>query len=160
MLDDKTIFLNMATSYQVQMGYKESWIYVVFKKKFGDWPNDLFKKRTPIEPSSEFLDWIKDQRTTNFKQADENLLLIDKQKLGTMQRSLTRRGKTASQLAKKFGITARTVQRYTSIPRAEYEAQALTRSKPWEALGMSRATWYRRGKPLQASTNPLLEEFA
>jgi len=25
---------------------------------------------------------------------------------------------------------------------------AETRAKPWEALGMSRATWYRRGKPM------------
>jgi hypothetical protein len=28
-------------------------------------------------------------------------------------------------------------------PRAEYEANSLTRTKPWEALGISRATWYR-----------------
>lgn len=32
-------------------------------------------------------------------------------------------------------------------PRAEYEAQSVARSKPWTALGMSRATWYRAGKP-------------
>jgi hypothetical protein len=31
--------------------------------------------------------------------------------------------------------------------RAEYEAGSLTRKKPWEALGMSRRTWYRRGRP-------------
>jgi len=34
-----------------------------------------------------------------------------------------------------------------AIPRAEYEAQSAARQEPWEALGMSRATWYRRGKP-------------
>ena len=28
-------------------------------------------------------------------------------------------------------------------PRAEYEAQSLNRTKPWERLGMSRRTWYR-----------------
>jgi hypothetical protein len=32
-------------------------------------------------------------------------------------------------------------------PRAEYEANSLSRSKPWAALGMSRAAWYRAGKP-------------
>lgn len=32
-------------------------------------------------------------------------------------------------------------------PRAEYEAQSLSRTKPWTALGMSRAAWYRARKP-------------
>lgn len=32
--------------------------------------------------------------------------------------------------------------------RAEYEAAAISRKKPWAALGMSRASWYRAGKPV------------
>jgi hypothetical protein len=32
--------------------------------------------------------------------------------------------------------------------RAEYLAQALSRSKLWEAYGISRRTWERRGKPM------------
>lgn len=35
-----------------------------------------------------------------------------------------------------------------AVPREEYEASSLSRHKPWEKLGMSRATWYRQGKPL------------
>jgi hypothetical protein len=31
--------------------------------------------------------------------------------------------------------------------RADYEANSISRSKPWERLGMSRASWYRAGKP-------------
>ncbi|NUB25780.1 hypothetical protein GAY30_12885 [Azospirillum brasilense] len=31
-----------------------------------------------------------------------------------------------------------------STPRAEYEANSLSREEPWEAEGCSRATWYRR----------------
>ncbi len=156
MIDEKLIFLNMATSHQQRMGYKEGWIYVVFKKKFGTWPNDLFKEKTPVEPSPEFLNWIKNQRNTDFEKEGKNLVLIEQAKLKALHKLLPRRGKTASQLAKSFGITARTVQRYTSIPRAEYEANSLTRSKPWEALSMSRATWYRKGKP----EPELLEESA
>ena len=34
-----------------------------------------------------------------------------------------------------------------SIPREQYEARSLSKEKPWERLGMSRATWYRQGKP-------------
>lgn len=32
-------------------------------------------------------------------------------------------------------------------PRAEYEANSTSRSKPWDAAGMSRAAWYRANKP-------------
>jgi hypothetical protein len=38
-------------------------------------------------------------------------------------------------------------RRQGAKPRSEYEAQALSRTKPWVALGMSRAGWYRAGKP-------------
>jgi predicted transcriptional regulator len=54
---------------------------------------------------------------------------------------------TAKEIAKKWGVSVQTVRRYIALPRAEYEANSLTKSKPWEALGLSRATWYRHGKP-------------
>lgn len=38
-------------------------------------------------------------------------------------------------------------------PRADYEAKSISRNKPWQALGMSRRTWYRAGKP-NAGTSP------
>jgi hypothetical protein len=31
--------------------------------------------------------------------------------------------------------------------RADYEDAALSRKQPWKAIGMSRASWYRAGKP-------------
>jgi hypothetical protein len=34
-----------------------------------------------------------------------------------------------------------------AIIRSEYEAGSLAQAKPWEALGMSRRSWYRAGKP-------------
>ena len=60
---------------------------------------------------------------------------------------MQRKQRTAREIAERLGIHPRTVQRYISRPRAEYEANSLTQSKPWEALDMSRATWYRKGKP-------------
>ena len=57
------------------------------------------------------------------------------------------RPKTAREIAEKVGCSQSTVRRYWALPREEYLANALTRTKPWEALGMSRATWYRKGKP-------------
>ena len=59
-----------------------------------------------------------------------------------------RRKHTAVELAKQLGCHPRTVRRYVAQPRAEFLAEhTINRTKPWEALGMSRATWYRRGKP-------------
>lgn len=59
-----------------------------------------------------------------------------------------KRPMTARAMAEKFGVSLRTVQRTFSQPREDYEANAISRAKPWEALGMSRASWYRKGKPL------------
>ena len=63
---------------------------------------------------------------------------------------------TAKKMAEKFGVSIRTVQNIFSQPREEYLANALSRSKPWEALGMSRATWYRKGKPEPTLETPNL----
>lgn len=54
---------------------------------------------------------------------------------------------TARKMAEKFGISVRTVQRIFAEPRGQYLARSESQSKPWEALNMSRATWYRKGKP-------------
>lgn len=40
-------------------------------------------------------------------------------------------------------------RRKTRHDRAEYEARSLSATKPWENLGMSRASWYRAGKHLE-----------
>ncbi|MBN9039851.1 MAG: hypothetical protein J0H38_01070 [Rhizobiales bacterium] len=42
-----------------------------------------------------------------------------------------------------------------AIPRAEYEANSFSRTKPWEAVGMSERTWRRKGKPTLASQTTL-----
>lgn len=36
-----------------------------------------------------------------------------------------------------------------AVDRETYEAHSASRNKPWEAVGMSRASWYRAGKPMQ-----------
>ena len=59
----------------------------------------------------------------------------------------TKRTITAREASERFGISTRTVQRAWALPRAEYLAESLMRKKPWEAFGISRRTWYRRGKP-------------
>jgi transposase len=51
---------------------------------------------------------------------------------------------SAAEAARRFGVSERTVRRVMALPREEYEAASLARRRPWEAEGISRATWYRR----------------
>lgn len=62
-----------------------------------------------------------------------------------------KRPATARELAERFDVSVRTVRRVMAQPREEYLAQSLARTRPWETLGISRATWYRRGKPYPAA---------
>ncbi len=43
------------------------------------------------------------------------------------------------------------------VDRATYEAQSVSRLKPWEAFGMSRRSWYRNGKPVASSLSVEIE---
>jgi hypothetical protein len=38
-------------------------------------------------------------------------------------------------------------------PREEYETTSASRTRPWEAFGISRSTWERRGKPVPPSAD-------
>jgi hypothetical protein len=53
-----------------------------------------------------------------------------------------RRRKERHRVAQKARRRARGI-----IPRDQYLAWSASRTKPWEALGISRRTWERRGKP-------------
>ncbi|BFN29777.1 replication protein [Pseudomonas aeruginosa] len=49
-----------------------------------------------------------------------------------------------------------------AVDRATYEANSASRQKPWEALGMSRRSWYRAGKPdpSENGTSPTVLQVA
>ena len=65
----------------------------------------------------------------------------------------TKRDVTAREMAKRFGCSTRTVFRAWSQSREDYLAEnSISRDKPWEHFGISRATWYRRGKPMPSET--------
>jgi len=51
---------------------------------------------------------------------------------------------TSADVAQILGCTKRNARNYHAVLRAQYEANSLSRKKPWEALGISRATYYRR----------------
>jgi hypothetical protein len=45
-------------------------------------------------------------------------------------------------------------RKHGAIPRDEYENRSIARVKPWLLLEMSRATWYRAGRPQPRETSP------
>jgi hypothetical protein len=65
--------------------------------------------------------------------------------IGAIDVTKAERTKRRKQAKREFIAAARRAN--GAIPRAEYEAKSLSQTKPWEALGMSRASWYRAGKP-------------
>ena len=60
----------------------------------------------------------------------------------------TKRPMSAREMAAKFNVSERSVRKWWSQSRADYLAEnSISRNKPWEYFGISRMTWYRRGKP-------------
>jgi len=56
----------------------------------------------------------------------------------------SRRTMAIKALAKLMQRSERTVRRYWAEARADYQSKGAARQRPWEAAGISRATWYRR----------------
>jgi hypothetical protein len=56
----------------------------------------------------------------------------------------TRRPMSAAHLAARLNMSARNARRIWAEPRAQFEARSISRQRPWEVEGVSRATWYRR----------------
>lgn len=90
--------------------------------------------------------WNDEQRTPLYTPTNETLINQfgitpdEERKLRTIisKDEVRRRNTAAKQAARRAeGM----------IPRAEYEQRSASNQKPWEQLGMSRATWYRKGKP-------------
>lgn len=82
--------------------------------------------------------------------ADRTLL-----KVGTIGAvEVTKRERKALQKKKRRDRETERRRAKGAKPRAEYEAQSLNRAKPWEALGISSRTWYRRRAKEAGVTSP------
>lgn len=82
--------------------------------------------------------------------ADRDLL-----KVGTIGAvEVTKRQRKALQKKKRRDRETARRRAKGAKPRAEYEAQSISRAKPWEALGISGRTWYRRRAKEAGVTSP------
>ncbi len=78
-----------------------------------------------------------------------------------LQPRKTKRPMTVKEMAAKFKVSERSVVKWWSQTRADYLAEnTISRDKPWEKLGISRATWYRRGKPIPSEKTNQQEKIA
>ena len=78
-----------------------------------------------------------------------------------LQPRKTKRPMTAREMAKKFNVAESTITRWWSQTRADYPAEnTISRDKPWEKLGISRRTWYYRGKPMPPGATNQQEKIA
>lgn len=85
-----------------------------------------------------------------------NLVEVDRTRLRITTIGAVDVDKAGRQARRKERARLRDEQRRRSAgatSRAEYEAKSISKARPWEALGMSRRTWYRLGKPT-AGTSP------
>jgi len=58
---------------------------------------------------------------------------------------------TAREAAERFGVSPRGVRNVMAQPREQWLAEhSIERTQPWRALGMSRSSWYAKGKPMPA----------
>ncbi len=70
-----------------------------------------------------------------------------------LQPRKTKRPMSAREMAAKFKVSERSVRKWWSQTREDYLAEnSISRDKPWEKLGISRRTWYYRGKPMPSET--------
>jgi len=76
-----------------------------------------------------------------------NLVEADRRRLGITTigaADVTKEQRAAARKARKREAMQRRRRNAGAKPRSEYEAAAAGHGKPWEAEGVSRATWYRR----------------
>ena len=60
-------------------------------------------------------------------------------------------------LAGRLQRSKRTARRVWAERRAEYEAASLARTRPWEAEGISKSTWYRR-RQRRRQAEPVIDD--
>ena len=89
---------------------------------------------------------------------------VERQKLGLTRigaKDVGKRSRTILRKLRHRRAKERKRRERGTRPRSEYEANSLSKTKPWEQLGLSRARWYRIGRPAanEAETSPSTAVF-
>ncbi|KEC75589.1 hypothetical protein RLPCCGM1_c0968 [Rhizobium leguminosarum bv. phaseoli CCGM1] len=78
---------------------------------------------------------------------------LDIRTIGAFDVPKTKRAKLQKAKRRQRELSRKEKQRRAAgaAPRADYLANSLSQSRPWEAFGISRRTWERRGRPMPES---------
>lgn len=85
--------------------------------------------------------WTADQLAWRLRLTKEQRNMLGITTIGAIDEPKAARTKRRKEREKQRRRASRRAK--GAIPRAEYEQKAISRSKPWEAEGISRASWYR-----------------
>lgn len=118
------------------------WAYWLFDKK--DVDPVLFARRIANNPRRYKADTL--ARLLNLTMSSRTALGITT--IGAIDCSKQQRAELRRQRKRAYAEARRRAS--GTKPRAQYEAESLSRTKPWERMGMSRSTWYAKGKPMPA----------
>jgi hypothetical protein len=118
------------------------WAYWLFDRK--DVDPVVFARRVSQNPRRYKADTL--ARLLNLTMADRISLGITT--IGAIDCNKQKRAELRRERKRAYAEVRRRAS--GAKPRAEYEAESLSRTKPWERMGMSRSTWYARGKPMPA----------
>jgi hypothetical protein len=98
--------------------------------------------------------WTADQLAWRLRLTKEQRNMLGITTIGAIDESKAARTKRRREREKQRRKASRRAK--GALPRQEYEQRAISRAKPWEAEGISRATWYRRqrGTTMCRETTP------
>lgn len=97
--------------------------------------------------------WTADQLAWRLRLTIEERTMLGITTIGAVDRGKAARTKRRKERERQRKIAKRRASGCKT--RAEYEAAALTRTKPWIAEGISRASWYRRKVINETETGPV-----
>lgn len=92
--------------------------------------------------------WKADRLAWRLKLTDADRTRLQITTIGAVD--VSREERAARRAQRKYNRRQIRRRRAGMRPRAEYLAASITRAKPWVELGISRAAWYRAGKPQPA----------
>lgn len=95
--------------------------------------------------------WSADQLAWRYRVTREERDMLGLTTIGAIDQGKAARTKRRRERDRKRKADKRRAQGVK--PRAEYEARGLTRLKPWQEAGMSRASWYRK-RQRETETSP------
>lgn len=126
-----------------------------WSRLWAPWADEAILSRLAAKVSRGPLKWKADTLATwlRLTYADRTLLKITT--IGAIGFGMEDRLKRRKEAARDRQRIRRRKAR--AINREEYEAASDARNRPWVATGMSRRTWYRKGKPRLMGKSPLAQ---